>query len=143
MRKVSENENDPHRYDDLIDREHHVSGTHRQMDMAHRAAQFIPFSALAGFEEKIQEEKRVLNTRRILSDSEKEELDAMLRYLAENSGTECTVTYFVSDPCKEGGNYMKKSGTVRKIDPLEHAICFKDRTVLPLSLVDEIEIPDQ
>lgn len=140
MRRVSENENDPHRYDDLLDLEHHTSGTHRRMDNAHRAAQFIPFSALSGFEEKLEEEKREVTQRHVLSESEKEVLDERLQYLQKHEETVCTVTCFVSDPNRDGGSYIKKSGTIRRIDLQKRTISFADRTVLPLDLIDEIEL---
>lgn len=47
-----------HEYDDIIDMPHHVSKTHRQMTMGERAAQFAPFAALTGFEEKIEDATR-------------------------------------------------------------------------------------
>ena len=42
-------------YDDIINLPHHVSKRHPQMSMWNRAAQFAPFSALAGYEEAIQQ----------------------------------------------------------------------------------------
>ena len=42
-------ENDPRRYDDIIDRERPVSRTHIPMSLDARAAQFAPFAALSGY----------------------------------------------------------------------------------------------
>ncbi|MCQ2584628.1 MAG: hypothetical protein MJ185_03470 [Treponema sp.] len=42
-------------YADLIDMPHHVSDSHPRLSMEQRAAQFMPFAALTGFEEKIEE----------------------------------------------------------------------------------------
>lgn len=41
-------------YDDIIDLPHHVSKSHPQMPMSHRAAQFAPFAALTGYDEAIE-----------------------------------------------------------------------------------------
>ncbi|MBT1172323.1 hypothetical protein JS528_02890 [Bifidobacterium sp. MA2] len=42
-----------HRYDDIIDMPHHVSRRHPPMARRNRAAQFMPFAALAGYEDLI------------------------------------------------------------------------------------------
>lgn len=41
------------RYDDIIDIPHHRSTRHPHMPMRNRAAQFMPFAALAGYEDLI------------------------------------------------------------------------------------------
>lgn len=43
-----------HRYDDIIDMPHHQSKRHRLMAMEQRAAQFMPFAALAGYEDLLR-----------------------------------------------------------------------------------------
>ncbi len=45
-------------YDDIINHPHHVSDRHPRMSMYQRAAQFAPFSALAGHSEAIMETVR-------------------------------------------------------------------------------------
>ena len=47
-----------HRYDDIIDLPHHRSTRHPPMSMHNRAAQFMPFAALTGYEEVIAETAR-------------------------------------------------------------------------------------
>ena len=49
---------DPHRYDDIIHLPHHVSETHPRMSRANRAVQFAPFAALTGYEAVIDETAR-------------------------------------------------------------------------------------
>ena len=41
---------------DIIDLPHHVSAKRKHMSMTDRGAQFSPFAALTGFEEKIDRE---------------------------------------------------------------------------------------
>lgn len=43
-----------HRYDDIIDLPHHQSKTHAHMSMHNRAAQFMPFAALTGYDDIIK-----------------------------------------------------------------------------------------
>ena len=42
-----------HRYDDIIDLPHRQSSRHPHMSMHNRAAQFMPFAALTGYDEAI------------------------------------------------------------------------------------------
>lgn len=44
-----------HRYDDIIDLPHHQSQTHAHMSMHNRAAQFMPFAALTGYDDIIRQ----------------------------------------------------------------------------------------
>ena len=37
---------DEHKYDDIINMEHHVSKVHKQMSLENRSAQFTPFATL-------------------------------------------------------------------------------------------------
>ena len=46
-------------YDDIINMTHHVSSKRTPMPIEKRAAQFAPFSALTGYEDKINEIKRI------------------------------------------------------------------------------------
>ena len=46
-------------YDDIINMPHHVSKKRKPMSLKNRSAQFAPFSALKGYQEKINEIKRI------------------------------------------------------------------------------------
>lgn len=142
MRKYSENERDPHRYDFMLDMTHHTSGTHRSMSMEKRAAQFIPFSALSGFDEKLEESRRETEERKELSETEREELDEKLHYIETHKEVIFTVTYFEEDALKEGGAYIKKTGTLRRVEPASGFIEMSDRTKISIHEIDEIEISD-
>lgn len=48
-------------YNDIINFSHPVSKKHPQMRLEIRAAQFAPFSALAGYEEQVRETAKVVN----------------------------------------------------------------------------------
>lgn len=51
-----------HKYDDIINLEHHVSKKHKQMSLENRSAQFAPFSALTGYGDAVDDvtEKNLL-----------------------------------------------------------------------------------
>ena len=59
------------RYDDIINLPHHVSSKRPQMPILERAAQFLPFSALTGYEDAVKETARLTDTRIELEESEK------------------------------------------------------------------------
>ena len=42
------------KYEDRINLPHHVSTKHSKMSIEQRAAQFAPFAALVGFEERVK-----------------------------------------------------------------------------------------
>lgn len=44
-----------HRYDDIIGLPHHRSQTHAHMNIHNRAAQFMPFAALTGYDDIIKQ----------------------------------------------------------------------------------------
>lgn len=48
-------------YDDIINLPHHVSKKRKQMSLKNRSAQFAPFSALKGYQEKINEITKINN----------------------------------------------------------------------------------
>ena len=50
-----------HKYDDIINMEHHVSKKHPQMSLYERSAQFAPFSALTGYEDALKETDKYKN----------------------------------------------------------------------------------
>ena len=47
------------RYDDIINLPHHVSPTRKRMSTHDRAAQFVPFAALVGYDDAVAETARL------------------------------------------------------------------------------------
>ena len=107
-----------HEYDDIINLPHHVSGDRAHMPMIDRAAQFSPFAALTGYDAAIVETARLTDTKRELSEEQKEviskQLHSLQSRLEADSGV--TVTYFVPDSRKAGGAYRTITGPVKKVD---------------------------
>lgn len=79
-----------------------------QMDRSNRAKQFMPFDALKGFREALQEKERILVPKRELSDEQREELDYKLRQIQKMDMV--TVEYF------QDGEYVQVTGIVTRID---------------------------
>lgn len=132
---------DEHRYDDIIDLPRHRSLTHSHMPLADRAAQFSPFAALTGHGDAVKETARLTEDKIELTEEEKAYLNARILFLAENikEQPEVSITFFVPDERKEGGAYITRTGTVKRIDEYEQAIVMEDGIVIP---VDEIMAMD-
>ena len=126
-------------YDDIINLPHPNSAKHPRMPMSDRAAQFSPFAALTGHGAAIEETARITDRRIELTEEEKTVLDEKLRLLLETGG-EGMITYFLPDERKDGGAYVTKLGTIKKIDPLEGRVILTDRTAIPIKDILEIEI---
>ena len=131
---------DPHRYDDIIDLPRHVSKNHRPMSNADRAAQFLPFAALTGYDDAIRETARLTENRIELSESELTELNDQFQMIAGQirQQPEVTVTYFVEDEKKTGGRYETRTLQIRRIDPVRRVLIGKDRTVIAMDDIIEI-----
>ena len=54
-------------YDDIIMLPHHISSVHPAMPVSERAAQFMPFAALTGYGEAIDEAGREWSWKRMRS----------------------------------------------------------------------------
>lgn len=122
-------------YDDIIHLPHHVSEKHPQMSAVNRAAQFMPFRALTGYEDAVQETARLTDQKIELTEDEKMLLDMKLQQLADllPEHPQVTLTYFLPDQKKSGGAYVTLTGEVRKIDEVEHVVIMKDRQRVPIT----------
>ena len=132
---------DNHRYDDIINLPNPTSKKHPRMSQSGRAAQFSPFAALTGHEAAIEETARQMDEKLMLSDEVIAELNEKLNLISETIGTQqlIRITYFVPDNKKAGGAYISCSGCVKKIDGYEHAVVMEDKTVIPIEQISDIE----
>ncbi len=108
-----------------------------KMDRENRAKQFMPFDALKGFREALEEKERIVVPKRELSEEQKEELDFKLRQIHKMDII--TVEYF------QNGEYVQVTGVVSRIDETSKAlkivntkIAFEDIVDLQKSLVFNI-----
>lgn len=74
---------DNHRYDDIINLPNPTSKKHPRMFLYDRAAQFSPFAALTGHEAAIKETARQTDEKLMLSDEVIAELNEKLNLIAE------------------------------------------------------------
>lgn len=137
---MKENSTNKKQYEDIINLEHHVSGTHNHMSVHDRAAQFSPFAALTGYDGAIKEAARETNQRVELDETAKILLDEKLRIVQEQLSThqEIELIYFRQDEKKAGGAYIKVRGTAKKIDKYERAVVMEDGIRIPIEDIMDI-----
>lgn len=126
------------KYDDIMNLSRPKS-TRPSMPIADRAKIFMPFAALKGYEEAIEEQQKLTAARIELSEEKKEELDECLRELSgmlvNGRLPEVTIRCFVKnekvsmEEQRELGNYIDITGKVKKIDTLYEQIIIDEQTI--------------
>lgn len=129
------------KYEDMLYLEPPVSKIHRKMSISERAAQFMPFAALTGYEDLIRESSRITQRRIELSETEIEELKHKLEFLHvhEKENPLIKVMYFLQDLKKNGGSYQTVEKQLHRIDDIEKKIIFKDHTTIQFDDIISVE----
>lgn len=128
-------------YADIFYSKRHVSSSRPRMDILNRAAQFMPFDALTGFDEAVSEVERYTDDEHSLGDYDIEDLNAKLSFLKAQGMPDETVsiTFFVPDPTKDGGHYEGVEGVIRCIDDAEQKIILRDGRSLHMRYIKSID----
>lgn len=127
-----------HKYDDIINLEHHVSKTHPQMSLEARSAQFAPFSAVTGYEDEVSEVARVTENQIEVTDEIRNDINKKLSYIKQNPNQQISITFFVKDTKKQGGKYETVTRLVKKIDDIKNIITLNDGKVIKMEDIIEI-----
>ncbi|MBR5684115.1 MAG: hypothetical protein IKW96_12730 [Ruminococcus sp.] len=113
-------------YADIFDLPHWQSPNRKTMSLYERASIFSSFAALAGYEDMVNEEARIVSKQEKLTEEEMETLNWKINLIADilEDGHHpiLTFTYFLNDKMKEGGSYVKMTERVRKVDTVNHRI---------------------
>lgn len=97
------------------------------MKRSERAKQFIPFSALKGLDEELKRAEKVLCQKRELLEDEAEELNRKLTDI--EAGSRIEIEYY------RMGEYVKKKGTVKRVDDVYRVIEVDDKKIKISSIV--------
>lgn len=127
------------KYEDIINLQRPKSKKHPPMSLNNRSAQFAPFSALTGYEEKIKETARVTTPKIELTEEEKLKINNKINWLKEKEAPEITITYFIEDKRKKGGRYQKITGKIKRIDEVEKQLFLMDKTKISIEKIINIE----
>ena len=129
-------------YEDIIGLPHHESQKHPHMPLHDRAAQFMPFAALTGYEDEITEAGRLTETQADLDESVVAEISDTLSEIGRRIREQPKVRgfSFIPDERKEGGAVSEFAGKARKINMETRELLLTNGTVLPFSSLIEIEL---
>ena len=132
----------PGQYDDIINLPRPVSKKHPPMPMSKRAAQFLPFAALTGFEGEIAETGRLTQAAPELVEDALVALDRQLALLRQRllEQPEVTITRFVPDEKKDGGQYETLTGRARRLDEPNRTLFLADGARIDLDTVVELTL---
>ena len=136
-----------HTYDDIISLPHPVSKRHPPMDLTARAAQFMPFAALTGYDAAIVETARITDDKLELDEEQQLEIGRALFQISGRMGgrsgdrPEITVTWFQADSRKEGGKTVTRTARVRRLDTAEGRLTLADGTEIAFGDIYRIAIP--
>ena len=100
-------------YEAIINHPHFVSKKYPPMSMEKRAAQVSPFKAMVGYDDEVEEE-------------------------AAGERPVVTITHFVPDDRKEGGEYVVTEGRVRRIDEMTGVLVLTDGRRIEIGRITEV-----
>ena len=120
------------KYDDIIMLSRPVSSKHPPMPRKERAAQFSPFAALTGYEEAIQETGRLTEQKLTLTEDERAMIDEKLNEAEASSDRKLTLTYFIKDPDKPGGEYVTVPASLLKLDRYTNTVWLDNGLKVPV-----------
>ncbi len=128
------------KYDDIINLPHYESKTRKRMSLEARSAQFAPFAALTGYDDKVKETARRTDKRIELSDEEYNIINTKLQIIKEHIKEQPEINFviFVKDKLKDGGKYEEVNGKVRVIDEVNEEIILVDKRKILLKNIYDI-----
>jgi len=129
-------------YEDIINLPYPYPSSHRKMLQSNRAAQFAPFAALVGFEEAIAQASQVFEERKLLDDSQKEEINRQIIFLKTHSSDKirARVCYFQKLSSEDKGQTFVYEGTFSKVK--ENYLLFLPKKKIFFEDIYEIQIVD-
>ena len=130
-------------YDDIINLSRPQSKKHRPMPMEDRAAQFLPFAALTGYDAAVSETARLTEERVELDAQEAERIGEKLAALIkrQQEQPELSLLYFVPDTRKSGGAYVRLDGRLKKITDFPRCVYLTDGSRIPIEDIVAVESP--
>ncbi|MBR3720779.1 MAG: hypothetical protein IKN09_03465 [Clostridia bacterium] len=129
-------------YKDIINLPHHVSKKHPQMSLEARSAQFAPFAALVGYDALVHETARLTDDKIEIDEEEKEIIDSQLQLVKEqiSDRPKVTITYFLKDERKAGGEYVTIEANVKKIDDYKYCLYMENGLEIPIEDILKLSI---
>ncbi len=133
------------KYGEFLLRPHPRSKRHTPLSDASRAAQFAPFAALTGYDDAVEETARLTDGRIELDEQKQEELDALLSQLVQCPAgfKRLRVTWFEPDERKEGGAYLSKTLTFRRVDALHRMLESMEGDLIAMDRIVDLALAEE
>lgn len=128
------------KYEEILYLPHHTSSKRKHMSLENRSAQFAPFSALTGYEDKINETGRLTDEKIELTEEAKEQINNQLFWLKNHKEEKFNITYFIKDSKKSGGYYQTSTTKLKKIDSIEQIITTSSNQKILIDNIVKIEL---
>lgn len=128
-------------YDDIINLEPPISKKHPKMSISARSAQFAPFSALTGYKEAIAETSRITEEEIFIAEDQKIMINEKLNDINKNilKKPKVTITYFIKDKNKQGGNIITETVEIKKIDLIIKKLILTNKEKIDFKNIIDIE----
>ncbi len=129
-------------YDEIINIKYPFNLMHKRMDKASRAAIFAPFAALSGHKETLMEVSRLTDKKIDIDDSLKDIINNKLNIINNNIKfyPMISITYFLKDKYKDGGEYLTIKDRVKKIDLYNKLVIMQDKTIIYMQDIIDIDL---
>ncbi|MBQ8891717.1 MAG: hypothetical protein IJ068_02510 [Bacilli bacterium] len=128
-------------YSDIFDYNYTGPKNHTRMPRENRAMQFASFKALSGYDSKLKETRRIVDSKILLDDDKKESINRTLLNLKNNlNDNMIKITYFIKDLKKDGGLYRTINSSVKKIDSYNNELILTNNEKIKIDNILDIEI---
>ena len=110
------------------------------------AFQFLPFDALEGYDDAIEESDREVTEDLGLTEEESAKLDAMLAYLAAHIREQppLEISFFTADQYKNGGHLITVRDRLYQIETAQHELVLKStKQKIPLNLIRRLKLLEE
>lgn len=128
------------KYKDIINLPYKKSTKRLHMSNYDRAAQFSPFSALVGHDLAIMETARITDEKIYLDIYQQDVINEKIKIISDNIKLTplISVTHFVKDKLKSGGEYLSRTDNIKFIDEYEKCLVFTDNSKIYIDDIIEI-----
>ncbi len=128
------------KYDDIINIKYPFIGIVHKLTAAERAAQFLPFDALANYNEAIEKRSVHFSELNSLDDEQKSQLDQKLLFLLNNLSLhqQIIITYLEKD-LNNQINKIILHGYIQKFNSQDQTITLNSGKCLSLKYIQAIE----
>lgn len=127
------------KYEDILNYDYKMM--HPRMSIEERSAEFAPFAALIGHKEAIKETARIVDSKINIDDSIKEIINNKIQIIIDNIKLKplITITYFVPDLKKKGGQYLTLTDNVKKVVLDKKCLIMNDSTKILFDNIFDIK----